>query len=211
LKIQGQLSTTDNGQRTTDDGLLTIMPSELFLKIASLPVVLTAAFVWVVFTAFFFKFNPAHAIEASFKKDLNHDLYFNPETRPYSPRKLYAMLDKYTDADYRAHYKALHIDFVYPLIYATATALLIVYLQGRISGTPDRIAREYLVLLPLMAALADYLEDISLYKILRRYQAQRAKQTALVYFSVMMTIIKFLLLGLSILIIVAGLLKLAFE
>ena len=185
-------------------------PSELFLKIASPAVVLAAAFVFVVVTALFFKFNPTQAIEARFKEALNHDLFIRTGMSLYGPRKLYAMLDAYTEADYRAHYKSLYLDFIYPLIYALAFAVIIVHLQNQFRP-PDTTISPYPVLLPLVAALADYLENISLYVILRRYQTQHARAGALVLFATTMTAIKILLWVASILIILAGLLKLALE
>lgn len=185
-------------------------PSELFLKIASLPVVLTAAFVSVCFTALFLTLNPRRAIEARFKEALNGDLFFTPDTSLYGPRKLYTMLDAYTEADYRAHYKFLYLDFIYPLIYSLAMALIIVYLQNEFRP-PDATVSPYPVLIPLAAAVADYLENAGIYLLLRRYQTRHTKSTALVVFSVLMTIIKILLFIASVLIIVAGLLKLAFE
>lgn len=184
-------------------------PSELFLNIASLPVVLTAAFVFVIFTALFFTFNPTHAIEARFKEALNHDLFIRMGVSLYGPRKLYAMLDAYTAEDYRAHYKSLSIDFIYPLIYAGAMALIIVSLQNQIRS-PDGDIPPYPVLIPLAAALADYLENITTYFVLRRYETQHARAGALVVFSVMMTAVKILLFVVSILLIIAGLLRLAF-
>ncbi len=185
-------------------------PSELFLKIASLPIVLAAAFVVVVASVLFFKFNPTNAIEARFKDALNHDLFFRPGMSLYGPRKLYAMLDAYTDADYRAHYKSLYLDFIYPLIYALALSVIIVHLQNHFRP-PDATVSPYPVLLPVAAALADYLENAAQLLILRRYQAERARAGALVIFSVLMTVIKILLLLVSVLLIVAGLLKLALE
>lgn len=185
-------------------------PSELFLKFASLPIVLAAASVFVVATALFFMLNPTQAVEARFKEALNHDLFFRTNLSLYSPHKLYAMLDAYTEADYRAHYKSLYLDFIYPLIYAVAMALIIVYLQNELRP-PDATVSPYPVLLPLAAALADYLENISQYLILRRYQTRRAKTSALVFFSVAMTALKILLFVVSFLIIIAGLLKLTFE
>ncbi len=185
-------------------------PSELFLKFASLPAVLVAAFVFVVFSALFFMFDPKRAIEARFKEALNHDLFFKPGNSLYGPRKLYAMLDAYTVADYRAHYKYLYLDFVYPLIYAPALALIIVHLQNYFRP-PDATISPYPVLLPLAAALADYLENLSLYFVLRRYQTGHTRMSALVAFSAVMTALKLLLLLASLLLIVAGLLKLAFE
>lgn len=185
-------------------------PSELFLKIASLPVVLIAAFVFVCFSALLFTLNPRRASEARFKDALNGDLFFTPDASLYGPRKLYAMLDAYTDADYRAHYKLLSLDFIYPLIYALAMALIIVYLQNELRP-PDATVSPYPVLIPLAAALADYLENISMYLLLRRYQTNHTKATALVVFAVLMTAIKILLFIASVLIIIAGLLKLTFE
>lgn len=185
-------------------------PSELFLKIASLPVVLTAAFVLVVSSALLVMFNPVRGIEARFKDALNHDIFFRTGLGLYGPRKLYAMLDAYADADYRAHYKALRLDFIYPLIYACALALIIVHLQNHFRP-PDATVSPYPVLLPLVAAVAHYLETLSLSLILRRYQTQQARASALVIFSVVMTAIKILLWLASVLLVIAGLLKLAFE
>lgn len=185
-------------------------PSELFLKFASLPVVLAAACVFVVFTALFFTLNPVHAIEARFKEALNHDLFFRPEMSLYGSRKLYAMLDAYTEDDYRAHYKSLYLDFIYPLIYAVAMALIIVHLQNQFRP-PDATVSPYPVLIPLCAALADYLENISTYLLLRRYQTGRTKAPALVLFAALMTAVKILLFIAAVLIIIAGLLKLAVE
>lgn len=186
-------------------------PSELFLKIATLPVVLTAGFVFVAFSALFFTLNPTHAIEARFKEALNHDLYFNTSASLYGPRKLYAMLDAYAAADYRAHYKSLLIDFIYPVTYAAALGLLIVYLQNHFR-TADATITEYPVLIPLLAALFDYLENVSIYFILRRHQMGRARAaTALVYFSSLMTALKITLSVASVLIIIAGLLRLILE
>jgi hypothetical protein len=185
-------------------------PSELFLKIASLPVVLVAAFVLVVASALFFMFDPVRAVEARFKDALNHDLFVRTGLSLYGPRKLYAMLDAYANEDYRAHYKALARSYLYPLVYACALAVIIVYLQNHFRP-PDATVSPYPVLLPLAAALAHYLETLSLHLILRRYQRQRAKAGALVAFSVLMTAIKILLWLASVLLVIAGLLKLAFE
>jgi hypothetical protein len=185
-------------------------PSELFLKIASLPAVLVAAFVFVVTSVLFFRFNPTNAIEARFKDALNHDLFVRTGLGLHGPRKLYAMLDAYTDADYRAHYKSLYLDFIYPLIYSFALALIIVHLQNHFRP-PDATVSPYPVLLPLAAAVADYLENLCQLLILRRYQAKHTRANALVIFSVMMTAVKILLWLVSVLLIIAGLLKLAFE
>lgn len=185
-------------------------PSELFLKLASLPVALVAAFVLVVSSALFFMFNPVQAVEARFKEALNHDIFIRMGTSLYGPRKVYAMLDAYNDDDYRAHYKSLYLDFIYALVYALALALIIVHLQNHFRP-PDATVSPYPVLLPLGAALADYLENISQLLILRRHRARKARSGALVIFSVLMTAIKILLLLVSLLLIIAGLLKLAFE
>ena len=184
--------------------------SELFLKIASLPVVLAAAIVLVVVSVLYFTFNPTQTIEARFKEALNHDLFFRPGLSLYGPRKLYAMLDAYAEADYRAHYKSLYLDFIYPLIYATAMALIIVYLQNELRP-PDATVSPYPVLLPLAAALAHYLENFSLNLILRRYQTRQTKAGVLVLFSATMTVFKNLLFFATLLLIIAGLLKLIFE
>ena len=186
------------------------MMSELFLKIASLPVVIAAACLFVVASLLFFTLNPLRAIEARFKEALNHDLFFRTGLSVYGPRKLYAMLDAYAEADYRAHFKSLSLDFIYPLIYAAAMALVIVYLQNELRP-PDATVSPYPVLLPLAAALAHYLESLSLYLILRRYQTRRARAGALVIFAAAMTALKILLWAVSLLIIIAGLLKLIFE
>ncbi|MBD0327483.1 MAG: hypothetical protein ICV68_13685, partial [Pyrinomonadaceae bacterium] len=76
---------------------------------------------------------------------------------------------------------------------------------------PDATVSPYPVLLPLAAAVADYLENLIQLLILRRYQAGRTRASALVIFSVMMTAIKILLWLVSVLLIIAGLLKLALE
>jgi hypothetical protein len=156
------------------------------------------------------KFNPKNAIEKRFKEALNHDLFFRQNQRFYGPRRLYAMLDAYTEADYRDEYKALYLDIFYPLIYASALALIIVALQNQFRP-PDATLSPYPVLIPLGQALFDSLENISQYLILRRYQAGRARADALVRFSATMTALKLLLWVASLLIIIAGLLKLAFE
>src|SRR3954469_13566512 len=106
-------------------------PSELFLKIASLPVVLAAAFVYLVVTTLFMKFNPKNAIEERFKQALNRELFFRQNLSFYGPRRFYAMLDAYTEADYRDEYKSLFADIFYPLIYGSALALIIVHLQNQ--------------------------------------------------------------------------------
>jgi hypothetical protein len=96
------------------------------------------------------------------------------------------------------------------LIYAPALALIIVYLQNHFRP-PDATVSPYPALIPLAAALADYLENLCLYVALRRYQRGRVRAAALVFFSVLMTAFKILLCIASLLIIIAGLLKLAFE
>ncbi len=185
-------------------------PSELFLKIASPQVVLAAAFVFIVASVLFVMFNPTRAIEARFKDALNGDIFYRTNLSPKGPRKLYAMLDAYTKADYRDNYKFLYLDFVYALIYAVTMALAIVALQNQFRP-PNATVSSYPVLIPLCAALANYIEDICMYLILRRYETGRARSRALVIFSASMTVIKSLLFIASLLIIVAGLLKLAFE
>jgi hypothetical protein len=185
-------------------------PSELFLKIASPPVVLAAAFVFVVASALFVMFNPTRAIEARFKDALNGDIFFRTNLSAYLPHKLYAMLDAYTEADYRDHYKFLYLDFVYALIYAVVLGLAIVALQNQFRP-PNATINSYPVLIPFGAALANYLEDTCLYLILRRYETGRRQARALAVFAASMTVVKNLLFIASLLMIVAGLLKLTLE
>lgn len=185
-------------------------PSELFLKIASPAVVLTAAALFVIFTVLMLGFSPLRAVEARFKEALNHDLFFKAGTTPYTPRKLFAMLDAYTTEDYRAHYRMLAIDIAYPLVYAFAFSVTIVYLQNYFRP-PDATVSPYPVFVPLLAAIFDYLENLSLYLVLRRYQTKRERAGGLAVLSATMTILKILFWVASLLIIVAGLLKLAFE
>lgn len=185
-------------------------PSELFLKIASPAVVLIAGFIFVCFSALFFTLNPRRAIEARFKEALNQDLFLRTGMSLYTPRKLYAMLDAYTEADYRAEYKSIRLSFIYALIYALAFAVIIVYLQNEFRP-PNATVSSYPVLIPLAAAISACLENLSLYLLLHRYQDGHTKAPALVFLSALMTAIKILLWVASLLIIIAGLLKLAFE
>ena len=171
---------------------------------------LIAGFVFVVATALFFTLNPRRAIETRFKDALNHDLFLRTGTSLYGPRKLYPMLDAYTEADYRAEYKSIAFDFIYAIAYALAFAVIIVYQQNQFRP-PDGTVPPYPVLIPLTAAVAACLANLSLYLLLRRYQTARTKAPALVFFAAAMTAIKILLWVASLLVIIAGLVRFIFE
>lgn len=185
-------------------------PSELFLKIASPAVVLIAGFVFICLSALFFTLNPRRAIEARFKEALNHDLFLRTGTSLYSPRRLYSMLDAYAEADDRAEYKSIYLDFIYALTYALALGVIIVYLQNEFRP-PNATVSSYPVLIPLAATLSACLANLSLYLLLRRYQTAHTKAPALVFFATAMTALKILLWVASLLIIIAGILKRVFE
>ncbi len=89
----------------------------------------------------------------------------------YAPADLYAIAESYGEEGREAYIRArFTFDLVWPLVYALflATAISWVFGKAFASGSPWQRSN----LLPLVAALFDYLENLSTSLVMLRYPAQ---------------------------------------
>lgn len=149
------------------------MSSAQFFVKHSAPLLALAILVGV--SIFLGRYNPKNPIINSLGKD-----YFSTDqTWRYEPQKLFVMLDKYDKADKQrgefrqAHARFIYLDLIYPLIYAiTGTVLLMSMLSALLAAPPAWL--RYLTFLPILIAVFDYLENLSMLWILRNYKAGSA-------------------------------------
>lgn len=170
-------------------------PDQFFVKYAS---PLLALAILVGFTAFLGHFNPKNDII----RRLGGDYFSTDQTWFYKPRKLFDMLDKYSPEDREAHVQFIYLDLAYPVIYSLTLAILLasllpVWLPALHAKFP------YLILLPVAAAIFDYLENLSMLWIVCRYSANY-RPSGLAIFSSAMTIFKLLLLSGTLLLLAVG-------
>ncbi len=172
---------------------------KFFLEHTGPWVALCAALVLILSTLILGWVSPKEAIKARLKAD-----YFSTDsTFGYTPDDLYTMLDKYRTSpsdEFDAHKTFILYDLIYPWFYAITAALLIAYLLPSLSA--DYRHMRFLTLLPVAAAVFDYLENITMYFILRSYP-QRVP--ALVLVSRTMTMLKLVLIYATLFLILVGL------
>ncbi|HYG09411.1 MAG TPA: hypothetical protein VD835_05515 [Pyrinomonadaceae bacterium] len=177
-------------------------PDQFFLKYST---PLLALVILVSATALLDLYNPKNdLIKRLGEKYPGETVYFSTDQKPfYSPTALFGMLDKYSDEDRRAHIRFIYLDLIYPLIYSVTAAILLAFLLPVL--LPARQAKfPYLSLLPIAAAVFDYLENLSMLWILRRY-AGGYRPSGVAFFSSAMTTLKVLLFCAILLLFVASL------
>lgn len=129
-------------------------PLRFLARIASVPVLLLLILLSILFPAVLF---PALGIGDI--KPL--DLYFS-----YSPEQAYAYLDALGAAGRSAYTRMLSFpDLVFPLIYAMALSTALMLLLRRLLP----FSRLSLCLFPFMIVIADWMENLSLLFITRRF------------------------------------------
>ena len=118
-----------------------------------------------------------------------------------TPEKIFGMIEKYGEYG-RPFYRnvELTVDIVYPIVYLFFFGLLISWLFQR-GFTPNRPMRKYNIT-PLGAWFFDLLENIFIVTLLSIYPSQ---PTALAWILILLTTIKWLFAGASILLILIGL------
>ncbi len=100
----------------------------------------------------------------------------------YTPEMAYRFLDAYQEEGRRVYLSILTADLFYPLAYSSFLALAISWVFRR-AFKPENPA-QFLNLLPFVAALLDYAENVGVYTLLRHYPERLsdvAQRTA--YFS----------------------------
>jgi len=90
----------------------------------------------------------------------------------YDATTLYRLLDAYGEAGRRGYRRMLMLDLSFPLVYGAAFYLVAISL-----GAPDRHSAVLAQGLLLLGAACDYLEDVLLLRILRRFP-RRLERTA---------------------------------
>jgi hypothetical protein len=177
-------------------------PDQFFVKYSA---PLLALVMLVGFSAFLNQFNPKNDII----RRLGDDYFSTDQTWFYRPQQLFDMLDKYAPEDREAHVQFIYLDLVYPVIYSLTAAILLASLLPIL--LPALQARcPYLSLLPVAAAIFDYLENLSMLWIVRRYSANY-RPAGLALFSSAMTTFKLLLLSAMMLLLAAILFALVYQ
>ncbi|HEY9404863.1 MAG TPA: hypothetical protein VIQ24_19555 [Pyrinomonadaceae bacterium] len=123
------------------------------------------------------------------------DRYFSTDqTWCWRPQDLFDMLDMYSPdgKEIRAHIRFIYLDLVYPLIYSVTVAILLAALLPALLPATQTWLR-YLAFLPVVIAVFDYLENLSLLWILQRYSATY-RPFGLARFSSAMTTVKLFLM-----------------
>jgi hypothetical protein len=165
------------------------MAIETFLeRIATLPVALVSLLVLIGSTYVVGKLNPSEEIT----KSIEVPYVSIGMTFGYEPAALYGMLDAmdahHNGAELKAKFRRFfYYDLIYPWFYALAGAVLIAYLQRGYNST-HTVSMHYLWVLPIVAGLLDYAENLSMLRVLSIYEGKPL--TTLVGFSRLMTMLK---------------------
>ena len=144
--------------------------------------------------------------------DLNSEgkkRYFSTDTSfGYGPAKLFRMLGTYDQPrHFDAHRRFIKYDLGFAVLYALASAIIIVYLQNELAHTPGDPSRpEYLWLVPLIAGAFDILEGVSMWCVLDAYKTgtPRDLPTAMATVSSLMTMGKILFLVATFILLLTG-------
>lgn len=132
--------------------------------------------------------------------------YFSTDQTPfYSPPALFKMLDMYSPngEETRAHIRFIYLDLIYPVVYAVTGTILLAFLLPIL--LPTLHAKfPYLSLLPVAAAVFDYLENLSMLWILRNYPPADSRTFGIAYFSSAMTTSKMFLMCAILLLLIVG-------
>jgi hypothetical protein len=167
--------------------------SDWLRRVSTGPVALAALVIFLLFTALVL---PQQAAKA----ELETGSAVSPDTSFfYTPGDLYRMAESYGEQGRQAYVRArFTFDLVWPLVYTVffVTAIGWVY---RAFPPGSRLQRANLV--PLLAALFDYLENLSTSVVMARYPAQTAVLDRL---APLFTMLKWELVGLSFILLVGG-------
>jgi hypothetical protein len=166
------------------------MALEAYLeKIATLPLALVALLVMFGSTYLIGRLNPSDEIE----KSISPVPYVSiGMTFGYEPQAFYRMLDSMNAQPHAKELKDkyrsfFYYDLVYPWVLAIAGAILIAYLQHSYNET-RAVGPHYLWALPIVAAVFDNAENISMLIFLGRYDGKPLD--TLLGFSRLMTMLK---------------------
>lgn len=123
----------------------------------------------------------------------------------FNPQRTLQMVADYGDAG-RGYYRQLEmtIDLAYPLVYAFLFSVLITLIYRRLNSAPVR----HLNMVPFFAMAFDFLENFVIIQLLTHYPEQSVLMATLCE---IFKLLKWLMLGLIIFLVVAGLLKLLFR
>jgi hypothetical protein len=123
----------------------------------------------------------------------------------FNPQRTLQMVEDYGEAA-RAYYKQveLSVDIAYPVVYALMFAVMLTLIYRRLLGRPV----VYLNMLPFVAMLFDFLENITIVSMLTHYPEQ---SRAMANLCEIFKLIKFLLFGLILFLIIYGLIKLLLQ
>lgn len=118
-----------------------------------------------------------------------------------TPQKIFAMIERYGEYG-RPFYRGveLTVDIFYPIVYLFFFGLLISWLFQR--GFPPNSSMRRYNIMPLGAWFFDLLENISIATLLSVFPAQPA---ALAWILILLTIVKWVFIGASILLVLVGL------
>ena len=118
----------------------------------------------------------------------------------YSPSDLYRMAEAYGEQGRQAYIRArFTFDLVWPLVYTLFLTTSISWVLGKAFAPDSRWQRANLM--PILGALFDYLENLSTSLVMLRYPEQTAVVDAL---APVFTTLKWLFLGVSFLLLFAG-------
>jgi hypothetical protein len=162
-----------------------------------------ALFALIYSTMYFGRINPKEKIAARVPNYFSTDMTFG-----YSPADLIAVLKNYQPIDFKDHREFISKDMFYPIFYSISLAVLIACLLPAFPhALVDYRRVHYLWLLPLLAALFDYAENLSMGSALDQYQSPGgAAGTGLMRLASVMTSTKLTLLYASFLVAILGLL-----
>jgi hypothetical protein len=118
----------------------------------------------------------------------------------YSPAELYRMAEAYGEEGRSEYVRArFTFDLIWPVVYALFLTTALAWLFGR--AFPAGSRWQLASLMPILGLLFDYLENIATSVVMLRYPAETAVVDAL---APIFTLLKWLLLGISFLLLVLG-------
>jgi hypothetical protein len=154
----------------------------------------------LVFSSKYFdRANPKAKIAARVPNYFSTDMTFG-----YSPADLVAVLRNYKGEDFDAHRAFISLDMRYPVFYSISLALLVACL---LPALPAQERVHFLWLLPILAALFDYAENLSMGAALDRFQSSGgASGAGVMRLASVMTSIKLTLLYATLFVVLTGML-----
>ncbi len=142
-------------------------------KIANLRSVLLLLFIFVAFSIIIFNFGFIPALTQSSQGDDILDNTFN-----YTPEHVHQLFSTYGDEGRRLYLSyLLLLDFIYPVLFALTNSVLLAYFFERLF--PNVSFFRYLYLIPFVALLLDYMENIGILTLLLSYPNQMAGVVAM--------------------------------